>query len=764
MDPQPHPRLPVNLTSNREQRDANRRRREVLQNRERSLSDEAREQRRLRDRHLRQNFDSHDAWADSLQQRVGAGPVRSVQLSDPEQRQPYSENAPQRQALYDWAPANEEGDEEELDEILSELREQQPHTHPDILRVLGRAQLEARQAQLEFERSRRSMGPPGSRTGQEETNQSVHQSSLRTAAILSSVRRNRQLSARSRDLMQRYVMDRERGEQLQPSTDTRDERGDRSSSSSTWLRMAQQANEQHTNRYELNRMAWQASQRPSSSHPLVLNSHTDPSPSTSTPHPDHPRNVPHIPRSAETLETLRRRYLEDPNQREAKAVARFEQSIRTLDQLRNPDHDLQDLKKIVAQHNCRQSELYSARVNALGENAALKLRAGLRPPPCSFLRPGITFSGFQQAAPQPATVVASSSLTITPDHIIPSTSTYNPTNPTTLYRLPNGAGLTTTSIDNTAATAAARAAWAAGRDGTLRQNNGSSSSPGLRRRDVAGHTTSTPPQHDRWAVRVHLHVVDYENMTVQGTMEAFDMPSGNPSMLQYPLSSLRSTQSGLADLDDRGTTALPDRKTTTFSTYLEGELIDLHTHSLRTTNPTFPASATDDAKYWRRLRPFSLLCKSRGGKDPDTDAPSDEKEKSASHTDDTRIDDRLLAASAIHPDWLTREWQEQYILMRWKERCFMRPVDAPSEHTTDDDGLRNVSGERELRSQDGTAASTPSFGLSIKGFYYVSMRRCDGRIEGLYFDPQTSPYQRLEMGVEWSGSVARGGGVGWGFA
>jgi hypothetical protein len=37
-------------------------------------------------------------------------------------------------------------------------------------------------------------------------------------------------------------------------------------------------------------------------------------------------------------------------------------------------------------------------------------------------------------------------------------------------------------------------------------------------------------------------------------------------------------------------------------------------------------------------------------------------------------------------------------------------------------------------------------GLTISGFYYVSMRREDGVIEGLYCDPQSSPYQYLRLG------------------
>lgn len=49
----------------------------------------------------------------------------------------------------------------------------------------------------------------------------------------------------------------------------------------------------------------------------------------------------------------------------------------------------------------------------------------------------------------------------------------------------------------------------------------------------------------------------------------------------------------------------------------------------------------------------------------------------------------------------------------------------------------------------GTATRLPrvggQFGLSISGFYYVSLRRSDGHLEGLYFDPHSVPYQHLQM-------------------
>lgn len=43
---------------------------------------------------------------------------------------------------------------------------------------------------------------------------------------------------------------------------------------------------------------------------------------------------------------------------------------------------------------------------------------------------------------------------------------------------------------------------------------------------------------------------------------------------------------------------------------------------------------------------------------------------------------------------------------------------------------------------------TPSHsrqGLTISGFYYISVRREDGHIEGMYYDPGSSPYQHLSL-------------------
>lgn len=39
-------------------------------------------------------------------------------------------------------------------------------------------------------------------------------------------------------------------------------------------------------------------------------------------------------------------------------------------------------------------------------------------------------------------------------------------------------------------------------------------------------------------------------------------------------------------------------------------------------------------------------------------------------------------------------------------------------------------------------------GLTISGFYYISLRRDNGQIDGLYYDPGSSPYQQLSLKPE----------------
>ncbi|KAF2860745.1 hypothetical protein K470DRAFT_200224, partial [Piedraia hortae CBS 480.64] len=154
-------------------------------------------------------------------------------------------------------------------------------------------------------------------------------------------------------------------------------------------------------------------------------------------------------------------------------------------------------------------------------------------------------------------------------------------------------------------------------------------------------------------------------MTMQGTMEAYDVPQHFTP----------------------GNRIKCGRKGRPITTYLEGHIIDLHTHSFITpvghdSDIEFPAATAQvDAQNWIKLPPFS--------------------EKTAR---------TFLSRSRFE------EIRKEYIFMRWKERCFVHPGEQSRGH-----------------------------GLTISGFYYVSLRRADGCIEGLYFDPASTPYQNLRL-------------------
>jgi len=142
-------------------------------------------------------------------------------------------------------------------------------------------------------------------------------------------------------------------------------------------------------------------------------------------------------------------------------------------------------------------------------------------------------------------------------------------------------------------------------------------------------------------------------MTLSGTMEAYNIPDKT------------ATNQGAHII-----------------TFLEGEIIDFNTHTLETKN--FKADAEIDSTYWRELQPFKSL------------------------TDDE------IVKNLVSKRWLTENLARGWILMRWKERCFVTPSHSQQ-------------------------------GLTIYGFYYISVRRDNGHIEGMYYDPGSSPYQQLSL-------------------
>ncbi|KAK2789068.1 hypothetical protein FQN52_006435 [Onygenales sp. PD_12] len=167
---------------------------------------------------------------------------------------------------------------------------------------------------------------------------------------------------------------------------------------------------------------------------------------------------------------------------------------------------------------------------------------------------------------------------------------------------------------------------------------------------------SNNSRHEHWPVKVTIHHVDYDTMTLSGTMEAYNIPDKTAS--------------------NQGAHII---------TFLEGEIIDFKTHSLETRN--FKANAEVDSLYWRELEPFKSLT-------------YDE-----------------IVKNLVSKKWMTEQLTKGWILMRWKERCFVSPSHSRQ-------------------------------GLTISGFYYISIRRSDGHIEGMYYDPGSSPYQHLTLDPE----------------
>ncbi|KAF9434340.1 hypothetical protein BGZ76_008183 [Entomortierella beljakovae] len=116
-------------------------------------------------------------------------------------------------------------------------------------------------------------------------------------------------------------------------------------------------------------------------------------------------------------------------------------------------------------------------------------------------------------------------------------------------------------------------------------------------------------------------------------------------------------------------------------TFWEGEIIDFENHTLWTKK--WSAKAETDLEHWKRMEAFQGIDKRYIIKGAKTG-------KFRSHID------------------------QKYIFMRWKEKHFVNFT----EHSS---------------------------GLTIAGFYYVSLRRSDGYVEGYYHDQESTPFQHLTL-------------------
>jgi hypothetical protein len=177
------------------------------------------------------------------------------------------------------------------------------------------------------------------------------------------------------------------------------------------------------------------------------------------------------------------------------------------------------------------------------------------PPECSWLRSGMAFSGCQRAA--------SAGCSVLPQRV---PSPHAPGEPVIV----NGSDSARISVSTTSG-----------------------------RRYLANN------RDENWPVKVTIHDINHDDMTLSGTMEAYNIPDK--------------------------TSPTHDAHIVTF---LEGEIIDFNKHTLETKN--FKADADIDSTYWRELQPFKDLT------------------------------DGEMAQKLVSRKWITEELSTGWILMRWK--------------------------------------------------------------------------------------------------
>lgn len=608
--------------------------------------------------HLRTGLDPHDEWriehARERQRRAeerGEDRERRERLrrvinrlshmSDPPA---YSDRIPSQNNLYDWSPANEADDEEELDQILAELRREQPSAHPEILRVLGRSQLDA-------ERESR-MRPYSPRLLSSNQPSQSTDSSLRSAAILQSVRRHPRLSARARDYL-RHTSERDSANRSLHTSEARDR-----STPSRAMSPSERS------RFEINRQA--ALQR---SAERQSNAESN----------SRPRG-----------ESYRHSYLSQSWSPSSTPCIELEATVKYLSQIRESASPAESWTNAEEAGIFKEGFVFKSgdvNIDFLLETASL-------PPPAqsSWLTPGAVLSGSQHA------------------HTITTTITPINTPSSTLYRFRDERSMNTILFDPSRP-------WQNASQISPRDLRALASSNG---QEVV---TTHSPQQDHWPVRVTIHAVDYDKMTLSATMEAYNVPS-HPHTHQQSL--LNPTP--------------PVPRTASITTYLEGEILDFNNHTLLT--ESFKSTPQNDATHWRKLPPFQKYS-------------NDE-----------------LARKFVSRRFLEEELGGEWILMRWKERCFVKSLNQstsdprPSQSFSNDTNPSTFSSINANPSSNMAHASFTSsrenypldtvttddqtfdgsgYGLTISGFYYVALRRSDGALEGLYYDPQSSPYQHLKL-------------------
>lgn len=369
----------------------------------------------------------------------------------------------------------------------------------------------------------------------------VTESSLRTTALLQAVRRNTQFSARSRNELQRYILDRERGDERDRASSAR---SNETSSSNLSQSQRRQLLREATVRQEIQQ-------------------HRD----LIAEHHQHRTYVEEQLRQqrhnlAQPSENRRRRYWQTPSPCPPNERRLVDEAIKYLERLRFCECDQEGLE------TAEEAGIgLEGRCSKDPQDFLVNIRTVPPPLQSSWLKVGAVLSGTQHGA-------GPSSL--------PS---YTPLMPPSTYR--------------------ARARNPNPHFGSHPPRN---TSP-IRHAPYFATSTSEPLStsvEERWDVKVTVDSIDYDTMTLSGTMEAFDVPDKNSPT-----------------------------KVSSITTYLEGEIIDFNTFTMET--KSFDADARVDGMYWQKLPPF---------KDLD--------------------DDVAMARSLLSQEWLHKELMEKWVLMRWK--------------------------------------------------------------------------------------------------
>lgn len=246
------------------------------------------------------------------------------------------------------------------------------------------------------------------------------------------------------------------------------------------------------------------------------------------------------------LRAHRQMYLNHPPNR------RLKETIKYLERLRYSSTLEERISSAAA------VSYFSAELFAHDEDDFILDTSSIAPPAeCSWFRPGMVFSGSQRAARTTDTLFSHRPHAIN-DPIIVNGS--------------EGSRL------------------------TVHTSNG---------RRYLSHDRPRASKDEDWPVTVTIHSINYDDMTLTGTMEAYNIPDKS--------------------------TPTPDAQIITF---LEGEIIDFNKHTLETGK--FKADADTDSTYWRELQPFKDL------------------------TDDE------VVKNLVSRKWITEELSKRWILMRWK--------------------------------------------------------------------------------------------------